>query len=114
VNPREIRVLECVNIGWRVSDGTTWVRLLRNQEEIFSDAVFEGQTQDCSRDQPGQYTYQLEASNNAGVIVLSDAFTVSVIEAAPPVEPPPPEPPLTGTTSALIDMRAYVLLRRAS
>jgi hypothetical protein len=66
VNPPEILVLECVNIGWRVSDGTSWVRVLRNQEEIFSDAVFEGQTQDCSRDQPGQYTYQLEASNSAG------------------------------------------------
>jgi polar amino acid transport system substrate-binding protein len=88
VSPNQIRAGECVAIAWSVGGGTTYSRILRNGAVILDGAGYEGQQADCLN-QPGDYTYQLEALNVAKQVATQQQ-AVNVTEA-------PPQKPLAGT-----------------
>jgi ABC-type amino acid transport substrate-binding protein len=88
VSPNQVEAGECMGISWRVGGGATYSRILRNGSTLIDDAGFTGQEMDCL-DEPGTYTYRLEALNAAGDRVSQEQVGI-VTEAAP-------ENPLAGT-----------------
>jgi len=88
ITPNTVEAGECMGISWRVGGGTTYSRILRNGGVLIDDAGFTGQQMDCL-DEPGTYTYRLEAYNAAGESVSQEQVGV-VNEAAP-------DNPLAGT-----------------
>jgi heat shock protein HslJ len=89
VSPNQIEAGGCVGVSWSVGGGASYTRILRNDAVVFDNAGFTGQQMDCL-DQPGSYTYRLEALNPANESV-SQEQAVSVSEAAQ-------ENPLAGTS----------------
>ncbi len=89
VNPNQIQAGECMDVSWSVGGGTSYTRILRNGAVVLDNAGFSGHETDCL-DQPGGYTYRLEAYNPANQSVAEER-AVSVLEATP-------ENPLAGTS----------------
>jgi heat shock protein HslJ len=77
-----------MGISWRVGGGATYSRILRNGAALIDDAGDSGQQMDCL-DEPGTYTYCLEAFNATGESVTQEQVGI-VTEAAP-------QNPLAGT-----------------
>jgi ABC-type amino acid transport substrate-binding protein/heat shock protein HslJ len=89
VDPNQIETGGCVEVSWSVGGGTSYARILRNGAVVLDNAGFTGQETDCL-DQPGGYTYRLEAYNPAQESAAEER-SVSVTEAAP-------DNPLAGTS----------------
>jgi len=89
VNPNQIEVGGCVGVSWSVGGGASYTRILRNGAVVLDNAGFTGQQMDCL-DQPGGYTYRLEAFNPVNQSVAQEQ-AASVTEAAP-------DNPLAGTS----------------
>jgi len=89
VDPNQIQAGECVDVSWSAGGGASYTRILRNGAVVLDNAGFSGHETDCL-DQPGGYTYRLEAYNPANQSVAEER-AVSVLEAAP-------ENPLAGTS----------------
>jgi polar amino acid transport system substrate-binding protein len=81
VSPNQIEAGGCVGVSWSVGGGASYTRILRNGAVVLDNAGFTGQQMDCL-DQPGGYTYRLEAFNPANQSVAQEQ-TASVSEAAP-------------------------------
>ena len=65
VGPNQVEAGGCMGISWSVGGGATYSRILRNGATFIDDAGYTGQQMDCL-DEPGTYTYRLEAINVAG------------------------------------------------
>ena len=89
VDPNQIQAGECVDVSWSAGGGASYTRILRNGAVVLDNAGFSGHETDCL-DQPGGYTYRLEAYNPANQSVAEER-AVSVLEAAR-------ENPLAGTS----------------
>jgi heat shock protein HslJ len=81
VDPNQIQAGECVDVSWSLGGGTSYARILRNGAVVLDNAGFTGQETDCLQE-PGGYTYRLEAYNPANESVAEER-AVSVLEAAP-------------------------------
>ncbi|HSR31118.1 MAG TPA: transporter substrate-binding domain-containing protein, partial [Anaerolineae bacterium] len=88
VSPNQVQAGGCMGISWSVGGGTTYSRILRNGATLIDDAGYTGQQMDCL-DEPGTYTYRLEALNVAGDRVTQEQVGI-VTEVAP-------QNPLAGT-----------------
>jgi len=88
VDPSQIQAGECVDVSWSVGGGTSYARILRNGAVVLDNAGFTGHETDCL-DDPGGYTYRLEAFNPANQSVAEER-AVSVLAAEP-------DNPLAGT-----------------
>jgi polar amino acid transport system substrate-binding protein len=88
VSPNQVEAGGCMGISWSVGGGTTYSRIQRNGTVLIDDAGYTGQQMDCL-DQPGTYTYRLEAVNVAGDRVSQEQVGI-VTEGAP-------QNPLAGT-----------------
>ncbi|MFC2030667.1 META domain-containing protein [Chloroflexota bacterium] len=88
VSPNNVETGECMGISWSVGGGTTYSRIQRNGATFIDDAGYTGQQMDCL-DEPGTYTYRLEAINTAGERVTQEQVGI-VTEGAP-------QNPLAGT-----------------
>ncbi|MFX1440601.1 MAG: META domain-containing protein [Promethearchaeota archaeon] len=88
VSPNQVEVGECMGVSWRVGGGATYSRILRNGVTLIDDAGYTGQQMDCL-DEPGTYTYRLEALNVAGERVSQEQVGI--------VTETPPQNPLAGT-----------------
>jgi heat shock protein HslJ len=81
VSPNQVEAGGCMGISWALGGGTTYSRILRNGAALIDDAGYTGQEMDCL-DDPGTYTYRLEALNAAGERVTQEQVGI-VTETAP-------------------------------
>ena len=65
VSPNHVGAGECVDINWSAGGGTSHVRVLRDGAAIVDGGQLNGQGHECL-DQPGTYSYRMEAYNPAG------------------------------------------------
>ena len=93
VSPNQVEAGECMGISWRVGGGATYSRILRNGAALIDDAGYTGQQMDCL-DEPGTYTYRLEAFNATGESVTQEQVGI-VTETAP-------QNPLAGTSWVVV------------
>lgn len=80
VTPDQVAVGGCVAVDWTVIGDLANVRITRNDVVLLDGGAGTGSGSDCLLD-PGEYTYRLEATDNAGNTSSSEA-TVTVGEQA--------------------------------
>ena len=90
VNPTQIQVGQCVQIGWEVYGNVSGVNIFRNGNPIWVDGPSIGTLQDCPVE-AGQVAYEIQA-NGPGGTARADQF-VTVLEETPPTATPAPQPP---------------------
>jgi polar amino acid transport system substrate-binding protein len=95
VDPNEIQPGESVGISWQVSGNTDLIQLKRNGRVILDNAPPSGITMDVLNE-PGIYTYSIDASNNQG---QSDTAQ-DIVE----VSSEGGDNPLAGTSWSLVSM----------
>jgi len=88
VLPTTITAGMCVTIGWNAGGAASTVRVLRNGQIILDGVGLQGSQQDCLAN-PGQYAYELQASNPQGQTATAQV-TVQV-DGAQPTQAPPPQ-----------------------
>lgn len=76
----QIAVGQCVNLHWDVQGNIQRVRLLRNNQTLWEEAPYSGNTQDCPS--AGGVDYTLEASGPGGTNRASNHIEVVVQPAA--------------------------------
>jgi len=90
VEPGQIPVGQCANLQWEVQGNVQRVKLLRNNQTIWDDAPFSGNTNDCP-DGSGGVEYTLEATGPGGtnrsnnyIEVVAQQATATPIPATAP------------------------------
>jgi heat shock protein HslJ/uncharacterized protein affecting Mg2+/Co2+ transport len=105
VQPRQITVGQCADIRWDVQGSVDRVLLTRNGQALWDGAPVRGNRQDCLQN-PGDYSYVLEANGPGGTSRASQSLTVQqqaqptatpVSPTATPVPPTPTPVPPTPT-----------------
>ncbi|MCA9874143.1 MAG: transporter substrate-binding domain-containing protein, partial [Anaerolineales bacterium] len=100
VSPAQITAGQCVNVNWSVGGGASRVDITRNGAAIIDGASFSGAFPDCLN-QPGTYSYILEATGNGQTATRSQ--TVNVSQSVPPTAT---RSPLAGVNWVLANMNA--------
>ncbi|MGD2077696.1 MAG: transporter substrate-binding domain-containing protein [Chloroflexota bacterium] len=109
VEPAQINTNQCVAITWQV-DNSNSRTIWRDNTAIWPNAPASGNMQDCLA-APGEYVYQLEASNASGISRQQQYVRVvqpaTPIPTATPTTPPSTATPVPATPTPIPDPIIY-------
>jgi polar amino acid transport system substrate-binding protein len=99
VAPEQVQAGQCVQVSYRVAGDVDLVQILKNGVIVLDNGPTEASGQDCRLTEPGNVTYRLEASNNAGQKDTREQIII-VSEAPAPTPTPTSEAPASTSTPA--------------